>query len=133
MTDVKPRNHGGRRVGAGRPKKSRSSPTVLDDASLSLLIDLDTPPDLIETAARRHVRTAIGTLARKLIVGGNDAARVRAANEILDRGYGKPAVDAGGDALLPFAAMPTSGTTSVSAETRAEARKYANLAIEVLR
>jgi hypothetical protein len=53
------------------------------------------------------------------------------ANAILDRGYGKPAIEIAGDALLPFVMLPSAMT--VTAEIRAEARNYANLAIEVLR
>jgi len=76
-------------------------------------------------------------LVKALIHSSSEAAKIAAAKEILDRGYGKPAVEIGGDAaMLPFMMAPSSGSTqaaSLTADVRAEARKYANLAIEVLR
>lgn len=66
--------------------------------------------------------------------GGSESAKIAAAKEILDRGYGKPAVEIGGDAaMLPFMMAPSVVPASTTAEIRTEARKYANLAIEVLR
>jgi hypothetical protein len=60
---------------------------------------------------------AIGTMVKIVTHGESEGAAIRAANAILDRGYGKPAVEI--DALVE--------------EIRAEARRYANLAIERLR
>jgi len=125
----KPVGRGGKRAGAGRKKKLRAA-TVIDDADLRLLV-AEAAPDHVETAAQRHARTAIGALVKKMIGGVSEAARVAAANAILDRGYGKPTVEVGGDAFLPFASAPTAVT--ISPEMRNEARKYAMLAIEVLR
>src|SRR5262245_54165186 len=78
-----------------------------------------------------------GLLAQLVIAPAHDLklahAFVAAGNAILDRGYGKPAVEIGGDAaMLPFMAAPALAV-SISSEIRAEARRYATLAIEVLR
>jgi hypothetical protein len=127
---IKQQRHGGKRQGAGRKKKVLAG-TVLEDADVRLLL-ADAEPDHIETTAQRHARIAVAALVKKLVAGSNEASRVSAANAILDRGYGKPAVDIGGDPHLPFMVHATPGMT-VSAEIRVEARNYANLAIEVLR
>lgn len=121
--------HGGRRPGAGRKPKVLPATTLADEV-VDLLI-AEAHPDQIETAAQRHARTAITVLVRKLLKGRSESARVAAACEILDRGYGRPAVEIGGDAaMLPFVAVPA--LPSLSGEMRDESRKYANLAIEVL-
>lgn len=122
---------GGKRPGAGRKKKGHVAATAL--AALDLASALATPPpDEIDGVAQRHARTAIEALVKQLIHGASEAAKVSAANEILDRGYGKPAVEIGGDAaMLPFMAAP-SQAVALSSEIRSEARKYAHLAIEVL-
>lgn len=124
----KPRKHGGARPGAGRKRKLRAATTIDDDAARLLLTDA--APDQIESSAQMHARVSMTALVRKLLAGTNEAARVSAANAVLDRGYGKPAVDIGGNAFLPFMGRPI---VTFSIELRAEARKYANLAIEVLR
>lgn len=121
------RRHGGKRAGAGRPARRGFT---IDQAEVDFLTS-DAPPDYIEAPAQRHARLAISTLVKKMLGSKNEAARVAAANEILDRGYGKPAVDLGGDAMLPFAMKPSQPT--VSDAMRAEARKHARLAIEILR
>jgi hypothetical protein len=125
MTNAPPTksNHGGSRAGAGRKKKA-VRPTFLDETDVQLLTS-DAAPDFVETAAERHARLVIGALVKK-------GARVTAANAILDRGYGKPGVDIGGDAVLPFAPMPAASGVAVNTEMRTEARKYARLAIGVL-
>ena len=74
---------------------------------------------------------ALAALVTQLQSGGNEPAKIAAANAILDRGYGRPAVDVGAAAMLPFHAAPSS--VSASSNVRFEARKYAWLAIEVLR
>ncbi|MER8941343.1 hypothetical protein NKH82_17810 [Mesorhizobium sp. M0915] len=132
--DNRPRSgRGGRRVGAGRPKKGTTKASHI--AGLALTAALATPaPDEIDGVAQRHARLAIESLVRLLMHGGSEAAKITAAKEILDRGYGKPAVEIGGDAaMLPFMMAPAAPVSSVSAEIRTEARKYASLAIEVLR
>lgn len=123
--------HGGKRVGAGRKPEAYRSPTALSFVDRQALL-AETPPQTIETAAQRHARTSIAALVKRLEFGTSDAARVAAANSILDRGYGKPAVDVGGTSELPFV-MPGAPIASVRPEIRTEARKYAVLAIEVLR
>jgi hypothetical protein len=123
--------HGGKRRGAGRKAKVLSA-TVLARADVELLL-AEVEPDQIETIAQRHARMAIAALVKNLLKGAGEAARLRAACEILDRGYGKPAVEIGGDAMLPFAPAPAPLVQTVSQEMRSEARKYANLAVEVLR
>src|SRR4051812_35771853 len=95
---AKPRTkHGGRRRGDGRKPVEYRSPTALSALDRQALL-ADSPPALIESAAQRHARTSIAALVKRLEFGASDAARVAAANSILDRGYGKPAVDAGGTA-----------------------------------
>ena len=122
MTDSPTRTRGGRRPGAGRPKKDRSA-TTIQAADIQLLIS-DKAPNEVETAAQRHARMAVEVLVKKLKIGVNESARITAAKAILDRGYGKPAV--GG--------LPEDPPTSpIGAEMRAEARKFSLLAIEVLR
>jgi hypothetical protein len=119
---------GGARPGSGRKKKIRALNVVSALAS--------PPPDEIDGVAQRHAAFAIEALVKLLMHGGSEAAKITAAKEILDRGYGKPAVEIGGDAamsMLPFMAAPTIQAPSISGEIRTEARKYANLAVEVLR
>ncbi len=65
--------HGGRRLGAGR-KKGQVSETKR----------------VIAEMAREHAETALGVLVEIALRGESEAARVSAANALLDRGYGKP-------------------------------------------
>jgi hypothetical protein len=44
----------------------------------------------VKEAARAYTADAINTLAQIMKAGESEAARVAAANAILDRGYGKP-------------------------------------------
>lgn len=64
---------GGRREGAGRPKGS------LNKATAS-----------IRDAAQAYTDEALRTLATVMREGDSAAARVAAANSILDRAFGKP-------------------------------------------
>ncbi|WP_428988153.1 hypothetical protein [Methylocapsa aurea] len=95
------------------------------------------PPDEIDGVAQRHARSAIEALVKLLFYGSSEAAKIAAAKEILDRGYGKPAVEIGGDAaILPLFMVPEPSairSESLTQEIRAEARKYAELAVEALR
>ncbi|MFU1717852.1 hypothetical protein ACM392_20595, partial [Bacillus amyloliquefaciens] len=76
-------------------------------------------------------RGAISSLVKQLCHGKSETSKVNAANAILDRGYGKPSVDIGGLAQLSlFGGIRPAAV--VGDEIRVEARKYANLAIEVL-
>ena len=68
---------GGARPGAGRPKGSRSAATVAQQATISEL-------------AREHGEAALAALVQIATAGESEAARVSAANAILDRAYGKP-------------------------------------------
>ena len=126
---------GGKRVGAGRKKKVLSAPTSLSALEIKALLD-EPAPEEIDGIAQRHVTLAIETLSRLLIYGSSESAKITAAKEILDRGYGKPAVEIGGDAaMLPFMIMPASAgaVPSLTAEVRGHARKFAPIAVAVLR
>lgn len=125
---AKPRR-GGKRPGAGRKKKGHQPRSAL--AEIDVRSALAAPaPEEIETRAQRRAREVIGALVKKLIHGLSESARVQAANAILDRGYGKPSVGTGGDPLLPF--FGSQPVRDSAPEIRNEARKFANLAIEVL-
>lgn len=67
---------GGKRPGAGRPKGRRDKATVAQLATL-------------EELAKTHTETALNTLVSIATASESDAARVTAANSILDRAYGK--------------------------------------------
>jgi len=64
---------GGARPGAGRPKGSLNKATAD-----------------IKAAAQAYTEDALATLAQIMKAGESEAARVAAANSILDRGFGKP-------------------------------------------
>lgn len=135
VDQTKPKSgRGGRRPGAGRKPKGYVKPSALSE--LNKVSALATaPPDEIDGVAQRHARDAIEALVKLLFYGASEAAKITAAKEILDRGYGKPAVEIGGDAaFLPFMIAPApTASVSLTAEIRSEARKYANLAVETLR
>ncbi len=117
---------------AGRKKKEFSLPTSLSELELKALLS-EPAPDEIDAIAQQHAPLAIETLARVLIYGSSESAKITAGKEILDRGYGKPAVEIGGDAaMLPFMLAPSTAPT-LTGEIRAQARKYAPVAIAVLR
>lgn len=69
--------HGGRRAGAGRKPGSKDRATVEQRAAL-------------EELARSHTKTAIDAIVAVASDQAQGAARVSAANALLDRGYGKP-------------------------------------------
>ena len=73
---------GGKRAGAGRPKGSPNKATAS-----------------IREAAQQYTDQALGVLAEVMTSGDSAAARVAAANSLLDRAYGRPAqsVKVGGD------------------------------------
>ena len=124
---------GGKRPGAGRKPKGHVKPSALSELNKISALASE-PPVEIDGVAQKHARHAIESLVKLLFYGASEAAKITAAKEILDRGYGKPAVELGGDAaMLPFMMAPDVQTTSLSADIRTEARKYANLAIECLR
>lgn len=68
---------GGKRPGAGRKKGSRAVATIEQGGTLAEL-------------ARRHSGEAIAALVKVMKEAESEAARVSAANAILDRGYGRP-------------------------------------------
>lgn len=126
---------GGKRPGAGRKKNGYVKPSALSELNKISALASE-PPQEIDGVAQKHARHAIESLVKLLFYGASESAKITAAKEILDRGYGKPAVEIGGDAaMLPFMMAPSTAaqTTSLSSEIRSEARKYANLAIECLR
>ncbi len=64
---------GGKREGAGRKPGSRNKATAD-----------------VKAAAQRYTAEALNTLAAIMRAGENEAARIAASKELLDRGYGKP-------------------------------------------
>ena len=68
---------GGMREGSGRPKGSRSAATRQEQ-------------DRISDLAKQHSDTALKALTSIAENGLSEAARVSAANSLLDRAYGKP-------------------------------------------
>ena len=120
---------------AGR-KPVKREPTSLTDLDLRSLLT-DPPPDEIDGVAQRHLTATIDGLVKIAVHGASETARISCCKEILDRGYGKPAVEIGGDAaapMLPFQMAPSvQPAIGVTAAYRSEARKYARLAVEVLR
>ncbi len=72
-------SRGGYREGAGRPLGSSNKCSIQQSQRLSEL-------------ARAHTDEALLTLVDVARNGRTDAARVSAANALLDRAYGKPAV-----------------------------------------
>ena len=72
-------SHGGFREGAGRPSGSTNKSYTEQSQRLSEL-------------AKTYTEEALDTLVDVARNGRTDAARVSAANALLDRAYGKPAV-----------------------------------------
>lgn len=70
--------HGGARPGAGRKKGTPNKVPNEERVSLTLL-------------AQSYTAEALEVLADVMRKGASEAARVSAANSILDRGHGKPA------------------------------------------
>lgn len=123
---------GGARPGAGRPKKGQNRSLRLSALDVRAAIEAP-PPDEVDAVAQRHARRNIDNLVKLLLYGESESAQIAAAKGILDRGFGKPAVEIGGDAaMLPFMMAPDSHAPTISAEVRAEAKRYANLALLVL-
>lgn len=72
-------NRGGKRPGAGRPKGAKDTATREMGGTIADL-------------ARAHTSIAVSALVQVATGSDSDAAKVSAANAILDRGYGKPPV-----------------------------------------
>lgn len=68
---------GGKRPGAGRKKGSLGKATIAQRGTL-------------EELARSYTDVALQVLVDVAKSGASEAARVSAANALLDRGYGKP-------------------------------------------
>lgn len=127
---------GGARSGAGRKKREARSPTAVNPVDLAAALEA-APPAEIEVAVGGQARRSLDGLVKLMLHAGSDSARIAAAEEVLDRGYGKPAVEIGGDAampMLPFATAPETvpQMSSGMALIRQEARRFANLAVLVL-
>lgn len=121
---------GGKRPGAGRKPKGHKATSALPTLDLEAALAAPAPDD-IESTAQAYSRGAIASLVKQLCHGKSETSKVNAANAILDRGYGKPSVDVGGlQQLSLFGGVRPAAV--VGDEIRVEARKYANLAIEVL-
>jgi hypothetical protein len=87
---------GGARPGAGRPKGSLNKATAD-----------------IKAAAQAYTEDALATLAQIMKAGESEAARVAAANSILDRGFGKPrqAVDLDAQVKADFSTIELIGVS----------------------
>lgn len=131
-TEAPKSRRGGKRPGAGRKKKGLASPTAIAGLDLDSALK-SPPPDEIESVAKRQAGSSIEALVKLLKFGASESAKISSANEVLDRGYGKPTVEAGGDAMLPFFGQAPAVQPTIGSEIRDEARKYAHLAIEVLK
>lgn len=74
---------GGRRPGAGRKPNPKPEPRAVVPGD----------PDIVAAElARSYTELAVLTLAGIAANGRTDAARVAAANSLLDRGHGKPVI-----------------------------------------
>lgn len=71
---------GGKRPGAGRPKGSPNK-----------------NPAPLKQLAREYTEEALNTLLGVMRASDSDAAKVAAANSVLDRGYGKATTVLSGD------------------------------------
>jgi hypothetical protein len=92
---------GGKREGAGRKKGSkgtgpRSSPVIIATAQQKREL---------RDAAREFTDDAMKTLAKICNEGESEAARISAANALLDRGYGKPVQQVETGSLGEFSRM----------------------------
>lgn len=129
MAEPKPKSSwGGKREGAGRKKRGdlpRAAASALKGARIEPLLED------VEKAAMQHALDAVEALAKQLVAGESESAQVRAANALLDRGYGKPTAQAGGDMMLPFLGRSTS--SAIATAVREAAQLYGNLALATLR
>lgn len=126
MADKPKASWGGRREGAGRRKRPATSVSGID---LRIAEDGDPPEDIDSLAAQSAV-SSIAALVRQLTHGTSDSAKIDAAITILDRGWGKPTVEAGADPMLPF--LGRAPVRSLANEVRMEAQRYGTLAVLVL-
>lgn len=126
---------GGARPGAGRRKNAAKSPTAINPVDLAAALEAHPPAEIDSVlSGQAQARRSLDALVKIMVHAGSDSARITAAEEVLDRGYGKPAVEIGGDAalpMLPFMKAPELAPTS-TATVRNEARRFATLAVLVL-
>ncbi len=128
---TKKSNRGGKRTGAGRKPKGHKPSSALSDLDLKTAEAASAAtPQEVELAARVHARASLETLKTVMLYSESESARVRAANAILDRGFGKPATDTGLDMALPL--FDQVFLKTAPGEVMEEARKLAALAIQVL-
>lgn len=120
---------GGRRPGAGRKKKGAASPSSLSGIDLRAALSTPAPPE-VEPVAAIHAQSSVDALLKVLVNGASDTARVAAAREILDRGWGRPTPESGGDLMLPF--FGTAPAREVPSAVREACRRLTALAIETL-
>lgn len=121
--------HGGRRAGAGRKRRGATPASAIPPVDLRVALAAEAPAD-VETPASLHATTALEVLYKELVGGLSEAARIAAANEILDRGWGKPTVESGGDLVMPL--FGTAPARALPSEIRQKCRKLTTLAIETL-
>jgi hypothetical protein len=120
---------GGARKGAGRKKKQSITASQVSEIDIRATRDGQAPDD-IQIEAQSVTGASLEVLVKVMCYATSEAARVMAANEVLDRGYGKPSVGVAGDPMLPF--FGTAPVRSVATEIRDKARKEARLALKVL-
>jgi hypothetical protein len=128
---MKTSKRGGRRPGAGRKSREHRSPTALSEFDIRAALAAPIPED-IKDLAQQHAKPALAALFKVVTSGLSDPARISAAGVILDRAYGRPAINAGGDvAMLPLPGLEPEGTGAAE-EIRAAARGHATLCVECL-
>lgn len=121
---------GGARKGAGRKPKGATQASAIGPVELRAALATPAPGE-VEPVAAAYADLALEALYAEMIGGQSEAARVAAANEVLDRGWGKPTVESGGDLMLPlFGSRPARDTPK---EIRESCRRLTNVAIEVLK
>ncbi|HUO55083.1 MAG TPA: hypothetical protein VMU18_10095 [Rhodoblastus sp.] len=125
---------GGARPGAGRKPKGYVKPAALPDIELLKALGAE-PPAEIDVLAQAHAPIALEALVQILLHEKKEMPRIAAAKEILDRGFGKPTVEIGGDApMLPYMMAPENpATKSARGENQEEAKKFGPAAVVVLR
>jgi hypothetical protein len=84
---------GGKRKGAGRPKGSKNKErtaieVVIEEQRRQIEAGVEIAKEQIGETARRYAAVALEALAVTAVYG-EGMARVQAARELLDRGYGK--------------------------------------------
>ena len=70
----------------------------------------------LKEAAREYTLQALETLAQVMLGGDSEPARISAAKELLDRGYGKATTVIGGDEDNPLSVIHEVILTGVRAE-----------------